>query len=593
MTKNGLNILGISAFFHDSACCLVRDGAVVCAAEEERFSRRKHDPGLPWQAFRFCLEEGGLAISDLDAVAYYEDPVKKVGRQLWMGLHPSVSAERRRRLLARIEPREVEHQLREGLGWEGPIDIFDHHLSHAASAYYFSGFADAAILTIDGVGEWATTTFGRAEGSSLELLEEVHFPDSLGMLYSTITSYLGFKVNSGEFKVMGLAPYGRPRYVRQMQRLIDPGEGGSYQLDLDFFDFIGAERMYTKRLPELFGEPPRQPESEIDQFHKDVARSLQVLLEEILLRKVRHLHERVGSRNLCMAGGVALNCVANGRILRQGPFDDLFVQPAASDSGGALGAAMLSHVRRSGESPARRRMDHVYLGPRYPVDEVTQLLAASDVQALDFRGDEEALLDAVVERLTAGKVIGWFHGRMEFGPRALGSRSILADPRGPEMRDRINALVKKREAFRPFAPAVLMSRAAEHFELDHPSPFMLETCQVSSDLHLPAVTHVDGSARVQTVDAETSPRYAALIERFFERTGCPILLNTSFNMRGEPIVCRPVDALRCFVRSRIDTLVLEDFVLDRDAMPSLWEPLVELEDTPRDSAITHEVYTLF
>lgn len=594
MTKNGLNILGISAFFHDSACCLLRDGEVVAAVEEERFSRRKHDPGLPWQAFRFCLESAGLMLDDLDAIAYYEDPVKKLGRQLWMALHPSLPEARRRSLVSRLEPGEVERQLRRELGWEGPVDGFDHHQSHAASAYYFSGFEDAAIFTVDGVGEWATTTFGRGAGADLELLEEVHFPDSIGMLYSTITAYLGFKVNSGEFKVMGLAPYGRPRYVRQMQRLVDPGAHGQYRLCLDYFDFIGAERMYSDRLVELFGHPPRPPESEIEQFHKDVARSLQVMLEELLLRQVRHLHERVESSNLCMAGGVALNCVANGRLLREGPFERLFVQPAASDSGCSLGAAMLSHVRRSGELPGRReRMAHVYLGPRYRSSEVAELLAASEVEALDFRGDEEALLEAVAERLAAGKVIGWFHGRMEFGPRALGSRSILADPRGPEMRDRINALVKKREAFRPFAPAVLLERMAEHFDLDHPSPFMLETCQVTSSLHLPAITHVDGSARVQTVDPRHSPRFAALIEHFARRTGCPILLNTSFNLRGEPIVCTPVDALRTFIRSRIDTLVLEDFVLDRDAMPPLWEPFLELEEAPAGSSITHEVYTLF
>ncbi|MCB1054972.1 MAG: carbamoyltransferase [Acidobacteria bacterium] len=594
MTTSGLNVLGISAFFHDSACCLLRDGEVVAAAEEERFSRRKHDPGLPWRAFRFCLESAGMALSDLDAVAYYEDPVKKLGRQLWMALHPSLPETRRRSLLGRLEVGDVERQLRSDLGWEGPIDRFDHHQSHAASAYYFSGFDDAAILTVDGVGEWATTTFGRGAGADLELLEEVHFPDSVGMLYSTITAYLGFKVNSGEFKVMGLAPYGRPRYVRQMQRLIDPGSRGQFRLALEYFDFIGAERMYSDRLVELFGQPPLRPESEMDQFHKDVARSLQVLLEELLLRKVRYLHERVPSANLCMAGGVALNCVANGRLLREGPFDRLFVQPAASDSGGSLGAAMLSHVQRSGQLPRRReRMAHVYLGPRYGPSEVSELLAASDVEALDFRGDEDALLEAVAERLAAGKVIGWFHGRMEFGPRALGSRSILADPRGPEMRDRINALVKKREAFRPFAPAVLLDRMGEHFELDHPSPFMLETCQVRSPLHLPAITHVDGSARVQTVEARHSPRFAALIERFAQRTGCPILLNTSFNLRGEPIVCTPVDALKTFIRSRIDTLVLEDFVLDRETMPPLWEPFLELEDAPTESAITHEVYTLF
>jgi carbamoyltransferase len=592
-----VNIIGISAYYHDAACCLMRDGELVCAAEEERFSRRKHDPTLPWRAFRFCLERGGLTLADVDCIAYYEDPTKKLSRQIWMALKTGNAESTRRRLARKLDVGYVEREFREGLGYDGAIRTFEHHQAHAASSYYFSGFPDAAIMTVDAVGEWATTTFGRAENGALELFEEVHFPDSIGLLYSAITAYLGFRVNDGEYKVMGLAPYGEPRYVEQMRALIQLGEKGQFRLALEYFDFLRAETMFSERLVRLFGQPARERETEILPFHQDVARSLQVVLEEILLEKVGYLHGRFPSENLCMAGGVALNCVANGRILRDGPFKRLFVQPAASDAGGSLGAAALAHVALTGQAPARRRLEHVYFGAGFSSAEVGRLLDATSAGALDFQGDSAGLLEAVVDRLEAGKVVGWFHGRMEFGPRALGSRSILADPRDPGMRDRINALVKKREAFRPFAPAVLADKAHEHFDLDHPSPFMLETCQVISPLELPAITHVDRSARVQTVHHETSPRFAALLERFDRRTGCPILLNTSFNMRGEPIVCTPVDAITCFVRSGIDTLVLEDFVLDRSSIPPLWELAVASTSSASNRqtrpAVSHEVYTLF
>jgi len=589
----GLNIIGISAHYHDAACCLLRDGALVCAVEEERLSRVKHDPRLPWRAFRSCLEQGGITLPDVDCVAYYEDPTKKLARQIWMGLQPDSSPETRGRIYGRLPASlgRVEREIREGLGYEGPIEILDHHLAHAASSFYYSGFDEAAILTADGVGEWATTTFGRAGGSEIELFEEVLFPHSLGLLYSAITAYLGFEVNEGEYKVMGLAPYGTPRYVEQMMALVAPGEEGQYRLNLEYFDFLGQERMFSDRLVDLFGAPPRPPESELLPFHQDVARSLQLFLEEVLLDKVSFLHKRVGSRNLCMAGGVALNCVANGRILREGPFSNLFVQPAASDAGGCLGAAAVAHVRLTGERPRQGRLDHMYWGPVSSSQDVADLLAATSCQALDFRGRTEELIEATVDRLAEGKVVGWFQGRMEFGPRALGARSILADPRSPEMRDRINALVKMREGFRPFAPAVLAERAAAHFDLDHPSPFMLETCQVVSPLDLPAITHVDGSARVQTVDPQASPRFAALLERFERRTGCPVLLNTSFNLRGEPIVCTPADAILCFVRSQIDVLVVEDFLLDREQVPARWSDLAPPLHRP-EVAISHQVYTL-
>jgi len=600
-----VNVLGISAFFHESACCLLRDGHLVAAAEEERFSRVKHDPRLPSSAFRFCLRQGGIGITDLDAVAYYESPVEKLSRQLWAAMPEGGEGEEGLPPdLPWLDPGQPERAIREGLGWEGPLRIYRHHLSHAASAFFFSGFPEAALLTVDGVGEWATTTYGRGEGAAVELFEEVEFPHSLGLLYSTITSYLGFEVNDGEYKVMGLAPYGRPRYLDQMRALVASEPGGQYRLDLSYFDFVDfmrGRRMYSERLCDLFGAPPRMRESEITPFHQDVARSLQVALEEILLEKARYLHERTGSRHLCMAGGVALNVVANGRILREGPFERLFVQPAAGDSGGCLGAAALAYAEISeltGSRPSYEPLRHVYLGPSWAADEVARLLEATGLRALDFRGREAELLEAVVDRLEQRQVVGWFHGAMELGPRALGARSLLADPRDPEMRERLNRLVKKREAFRPFAPSVLAAHAAGHFDLDHPSPFMLETCQVTSPLDLPAITHVDGSARPQTVDAAVAPRYAALLEAFHRRTGCPVLVNTSFNVRGEPIVCSPVDALFCLGSSGIDCLVLEDFLIDRRDLPPNWADLLPTWRERRRSgfarsegAVSEDLYT--
>jgi carbamoyltransferase len=565
-----MNVLGLSAFFHESACCLLVDGRLVAAAEEERFSRVKHDARLPVSAFRWCLRQGGVGIEELDCIAYYESPVKKLSRQLWSGL-PAGGAGAD---LAWLDPGAPERAIREGLGFEGPILTFDHHLSHAASAFFFSGFPEAAVLTVDGVGEWATTVYSRAAGSSIEPFAEVEFPHSLGLLYSTLTSYLGFEVNDGEYKVMGLAPYGEPRYLEEMRRLVSSGPGGQYRLDLRYFDFVRGRRMWSNALPRLLGEAPRPHEAAITRFHQDVARSLQAVLEEILLEKVGWLHEQTGLPRLCMAGGVALNVVANGRILREGPFSHLFVQPAAGDSGGCLGAAALAWIERTGQRPATGPLRQVGLGPSWSADEIAGLIAATGIAARDFRSREADLLEGIVDRLAQGKVVGWFHGRMELGPRALGGRSLLADPRDPGMRDRLNRLVKKREAFRPFAPSVLAAHAAEHFDLDHPSPFMLETCGVTSPLDLPAIAHVDGSARPQTVDPAEAPRYAALLSAWERRTGCPVLVNTSFNVRGEPIVCSPVDALLCLGASGIDCLVLEDFLIDRDALPADWPALL-------------------
>ena len=413
----------------------------------------------------------------------------------------------------------------------------------------------------------------------------------MGLLYSTVTSYLGFSVNDGEYKVMGLAPYGECRFIDEMRQLGHLTTGGDLELDFQFFDFSGTGRMYTERFCSLFGRHARVPESELDDFHSDVARSLQDFLEECLLSMCRHLKERVDSRNLCLAGGVALNCVANSRILREGPFERLFVQPAAGDAGGCLGAAALSHVQLTGNAPARERLTHAFYGPGPKPGEIASLLADTDAGAQDFRGREAELLEATVDRLSEGRVVGWFQGRMEFGPRALGARSILADPRRPEMRDLINARVKQRESFRPFAPAVLKDHVAEHFDLDHASPFMLETCRVTSSLELPAITHVDGSARVQTVDVESNHRFALLLHAFYLRTGCPILLNTSFNMRGQPIVCTALDALVCFLQSRLDCLVLEDFLIDSATVPESWFHWYGHVDQAADRMIPTTVYT--
>jgi len=568
----------------------MQDGRLTAASQEERFTRLKNDKAFPASALRACLDQTGLTIADIDCVAFYEDTTQKLGRQIWMGMLPDLPQARRAAISERVLRAHPETEIRQIAGFDGPIEIIDHHLSHAASAYFFSGFADAAILTVDGVGEWPTTTYSAASGSEIKRFEQVDFPDSLGLFYSTITGYLGFEVNEGEYKVMGLAPYGQPNYVKQIRELIEEQPGGQYRLKSKYFSFLYEDRMFSDELCVLLGAPPRRPESGILQFHMDVARSVQVVLEEILLAKVRHLHDRVPSENLCMAGGVALNVVANGRCLREGPFKRLFVQPAAGDAGGCFGAAAIAHVRQTGERPAAERMTHAYLGPANTGDEAWEILTASGVPFRDYRNDINGLLTDVVGRLVDGQVIGWFSGPMEFGPRALGSRSILADPRRPDMQDRINALVKQRETFRPFAPAVLESLAHEHFALDHPSPFMLETCQVISPIPLPAITHVDGSARVQTVTSNTHPRFAALLEHFYGRTGCPILLNTSFNLRGEPMVCSVMDAISTFGRSEMNALVIEDLVIDRSNIPASWR---QFSRAARPSAQDHVVYTMF
>lgn len=590
-----LNILGISAGYHDSSCCLLQDGRLVAAAQEERFTRVKNDKSFPRNATRYCLEQAGLSIADIDRVAYYEDPVWKLGRQIWMSLIPGFPPKNLRGIYDRATRPPLEDQVRGLLGFDGLVEIVDHHLSHAASSFFFSGFEEAAILTVDGVGDWPTTTYSSGNGHRIDRFEQVDFPDSLGFLYSAITGYLGFEVNEGEYKVMGLAPYGEPRYVDHLWRLVETLPNGQFRLDMKYFGFLTGDTMHSEELVTLLGAPARKPESELKQVYLDIACSIQAVLEEIMLQKVRYLHSKVPSSNLCMAGGVALNVVANSRCLRDGPFEKLFVQPAAGDAGGAVGAAAVVHARVAGERPDSRQLSHVFLGPSSSRSEVQRLLASTTAAYRDFRDRESDLLTYVADRLAEGDVVGWLHGRMEFGPRALGARSILADPRGVGTRDRVNNKVKMRESFRPFAPAVLESEASQHFDIDHPSPFMLETHRVTSPINLPSITHVDGSARIQTVNEETSPRFARLLMAFHRRTGCPVLLNTSFNVRGEPIVCTPLDAIRCFSKSGIDLLVLEDFVLDQSAVTSLWElESMNAEANIRNTtgeAVDHLVYT--
>lgn len=562
-----MNIIGLSAFYHESACCLLQDGRLTAAASEERFSRVKHDPRLPAAAFRYCLREGRISLADLDCIAYYESPVSKLARQLWAGVPEWADPD-----LPWLDPRLPESRIREGLGHQGPILFYNHHLSHAAGAFFFSGFEEAAILTADGVGEWATTTYCHGAGRGIRVLEEVDFPNSLGLFYSTITSYLGFKVNSGEFKVMGLAAHGRPRYRDHLRTLVLSRPGGQFELDMRWFDFVKGRRMFSPHLRELVGFPPRQPDAPIEGRHCDLASSLQMVLEDILLEKIRYLAGRVDSRNLCMAGGVAFNSVANGRIVREGPFEQAFIQPAAGDAGGCLGAAALALADLTGLRPPR--LQHVFLGPQWDKREIDDLFQSTGLRADDFGDRIVDLVEAVVDRLEAGKVVGWMQGRMEFGPRALGARSILADPRVEGLSERLNLRIKKRESFRPFAPSVLEGFADAHFDLTSPSPFMLLTCRVRSTLDLPAVTHRDGSARPQTVSRRRNPAFAELLERFYRRTGCPVLLNTSLNVRGEPIACSPADGLRSLVRCNLDTIVIGHRLIDREDVPEAWREVV-------------------
>ena len=591
-------ILGISAFYHDSAAALLVDGEIVAAAQEERFTRKKHDEEMPARAIEHCLRTAGIAAADLDYVAFYDKPLLKFERLLetYLAYAPRGFGSFRRAMAVWLPKKlHTRRELHRGLGgaYRKRLVFTEHHQSHAASAFYPSPFEEAAVLTLDGVGEWATASIGVGRGHRLELSHELRFPHSLGLLYSAFTYFCGFKVNSGEYKLMGLAPYGEPRYAGLIrERLLDLKDDGSFRMDQRYFDYCAGLTMTNRLFDELFGGPPRSPDEPITEREMDLAASIQLVTEEIVLRMVRHVHRTTGQRNLCLAGGVALNCVANGRILREGPFDELWVQPAAGDAGGSLGAALFVWHQLLGRERVPRAGDSQrgsLLGPRFSDDEIARFLAEREIPHRRCL-DEEEVVERTSELLASGKVVGWLHGRMEFGPRALGARSILGDPRDVEMQATMNLKIKFRESFRPFAPSVLRSRVHEYFEtrVAADEPYMLVVAPVHPTKRLsvvegdgvvglerrklarsviPAVTHVDASARVQTVDSERNPRYTRLLEAFERRTGCPVLINTSFNVRGEPIVCTPEDAYRCFLATGMDALVLEDFILLKEEQP--------------------------
>jgi carbamoyltransferase len=594
-----MDILGISAWYHDSAACLVRDGHIVAAAQEERFSRRKHDPRFPAQAIAYCLREGGIGANDLESIVFYEKPFPKFERLLETYL---AFAPRGFRSFAKSMPlwlkeklfqkamlvRELEKLVGKG-SWRDRLTFSEHHLSHAASAFYPSPFTSAAVLTLDAVGEWATTSWAIGEGFELRIEREIHFPHSLGLLYSAFTYYCGFKVNSGEYKLMGLAPYGEPKYADLIrEKLIDLRDDGSFRLDIAYFDFCTGLTMTNRRFEALFGGKPRKPEAPLTRRDMDLAASIQLVTEEAVINLGRTIARESGERNLCLAGGVALNCVANGALLREGVFERIWIQPAAGDAGGALGAALAAYHIAHGKPrvlpSGRDAMQGAYLGPSFSPGEIRETLESAGATFEELA--EAEVIDRTAQYLADGKAVGWMQGRMEFGPRALGGRSILADPRSPAMQRQLNLKVKFREGFRPFAPSVLREHLAEWFELDVDSPYMLLVADVAPAKRLPiaeadtaltgldklgavrsqipAVTHVDNSARVQTVHADTNPLYHALISRFHDLTGCPLLVNTSFNVRGEPIVCSPGDAFRCFMATDLDVLVIGRFMLLKD-----------------------------
>ena len=603
-----MNILGISAFYHDSAAALVQDGECVAVAQEERFTRRKHDYRFPSRAVKYCLEEGGISPEQLDYVAFYDKPLLKFERLLetYLAYAPvgfrSFLSGMPLWLKQKLHlPREMDREL--GGRYKGRFVFPEHHESHAASAFFPSPFEEAAILTLDGVGEWATASFGHGRGNKIELTHEQRFPHSLGLLYSAFTYFTGFKINSGEYKLMGLAPYGEPRYRNLiLDELLDLKPDGSFRMDMSYFNYCQGLTMTGPRMHELFGGPPRTPESPITQREMDIAASIQSVTEEVVLRSARHVAEETGLRNLVIAGGVALNCVANGRVMREGIFDRMWIQPAAGDAGGALGSALfvwhqLLERPREARSPDLQRGS--LLGPSYSNDEIRSFLEQAEAP-YHYYEQEEELLDTVAEQIASEKVVGHLAGRMEFGPRALGSRSILGDARSPNMQSVMNLKIKFRESFRPFAPSVLEEEAAEWFQMDDnvESPYMLLVTDVREERRLPeadedptdvsieelvrrprsevpAITHVDYSARVQTVDPERNGRYHRLLKRFRERTGCPVVINTSFNVRGEPIICTPEDAYRCFMRCNMDVLVMENCILFKEEQPRVDDQEVE------------------
>ena len=585
-------VLGLSAFYHDSAACLLRDGEIVAAGQEERFSRKKGDERFPRLAIEYCLREAGITMADVGHVGFYDKPLLKFERILETYLAVAPRGFRSFLMAGPLWVKEklfTDRELRRELGdYDGLLLYAEHHESHAASAFFPSPFEDAAILTIDGDGEWATASAGVGKGSELQLTRELRWPDSLGLLYSAFTYYTGFKVNSGEYKVMGLAPYGEPKYVDLIyQHLVDLREDGSFSLNQKYFGYLDGLTMTNAAFDELFGGPPRTPETNLTPKEMDLARSVQVVTEDIMLAMARSLHQETGLENLCLAGGVALNCVGNGRLLREGPFKRLWIQPAAGDAGGALGVAQLAwhrYLKRPRKvTPGRDAMKGAYLGPSFSADEIEAFLEKTGASYQKL--DRPTMLTRVAEQLANEKIVGWFNGRMEFGPRALGCRSILGDPRSPRMQAQMNLKIKFREGFRPFAPSVLREHVSDSFELDCDSPYMLLVAPVKEERRIPmpdgakklwgieqlnvarsdipAITHIDYSARIQTVSRDTNADYYDLISAFRDLTGCPVVVNTSFNVRGEPIVCTPEDAYRCFMRTHIDSLVLGPFLLEK------------------------------
>lgn len=600
MTK----ILGISAFYHDSAACLLVDGQIIAAAQEERFSRKKHDLGFPFNAIQFCLNEAGISGADIDHVVFYEKPFPKFERLLetylayapkgfksFLMAMPVWLTEKlfqKRNLI-----KALETHIDSNVDWRSKILFSEHHLSHAASAFYPSPFESAAVLTMDGVGEWPTTSLAIGNGNELEIIKEIHFPHSLGLLYSAFTYFTGFKVNSGEYKVMGLAPYGKPIYTQIiLDNLIDLKPDGSFHLNMEYFDYPAGLKMTNKKFANLFGGPARQSEADLTQREMDLAASIQEVTEEVVLRLCRSIAKETGQRNLCLAGGVALNCVANGKLLRDGSFDNIWIQPAAGDAGGALGAALAVHYLMLNKSRTvdvtGNDMQGSYLGSGFSQSEIEQRL--TDLGAVFETVDDEQLINETAQALASGKAVGWHQGRMEFGPRALGNRSILADPRNSDTQKTLNLKVKFRESFRPFAPSVLSEHVSQWFDINTDSPYMLLVADVAQSKKqemtaeqealfgieklnvrrsdIPAVTHVDYSARIQTVHRETNPRYHALISKFNELTGCPVLVNTSFNVRGEPIVESPEDAFRCLMGTGLDLLAIGNSILYRSKQPA-------------------------
>ncbi|MFZ2301203.1 MAG: carbamoyltransferase [Gallionella sp.] len=593
-----MRVLGISAFYHDSAACLIEDGRIIAAAQEERFTRKKHEAGFPQHAIQCCLKVRGVELNQIDYIAFYDKPFLKFERLLetyvafaphgFRSFRMAIPLWLKEKLFQKILLRDELKKLGAGADIEDRLLFAEHHQSHAASAFFASPFEEAVVLTMDGVGEWTTTSAAIGRGNHLEMLKEIHFPHSIGLLYSAFTYYLGFKVNSGEYKVMGLAPYGEAKYTDIiLNKLIDLKADGTFRLDMQYFDYCTGLKMINEKFNELFGGPPRKPEEPLTQKHMDLAASVQWITEEIVLRLTRSLSSETGIKNLCLAGGVALNCVANGRILRDGKFEQIWVQPAAGDAGGAVGAALAAYYTHLGmprQTNGKDAMSGSYLGPSYEESEIEQQLTAAGAH-FEKLSDSD-LIEATVDALAAEKAVGWFQGRMEFGPRALGARSILGDPRSATMQKTLNLRVKYRESFRPFAPAVLREDVSEWFELDCDSPYMLFVANVvknkqremTKDQHalfgidklnvprseIPAVTHVDYSARIQTVNQETNPRFHMLLTAFKARTSCPVLVNTSFNVRGEPIVCTPQDAFRCFMGSEIELLVVGNCILYKE-----------------------------